>query len=62
MSESDRRGVDQGSALLWHPALLAAVPPERRLYVPANLTICGGPSTPFAIDAVAAEVRAKVKA
>ena len=62
MSESDRRGVDQGSALLWHPALLASVPPERRLYVPANLTICGGPSTPFAIDALAAEVRAKVTA
>jgi iron complex transport system substrate-binding protein len=62
MSESDRGGVDQGSALLWHPALLAAVPPERRLYVPANLTICGGPSTPYAIDALALEVRAKVTA
>jgi iron complex transport system substrate-binding protein len=61
MSEGDRRGVDQGSTLLWHPALLAAVPPERRLYVPANLTICGGPSTPYAIDALAEEVRAKVK-
>ncbi len=60
MSESDGRGVDQGSALLWHPALLAAVPPERRLYVPARLTICGGPATPHAIDALAAEVRAKV--
>jgi iron complex transport system substrate-binding protein len=62
MSASDRGGVDQGSTLLWHPALLAAVPPERRLYVPANLTICGGPSTPFAIEALAAEVRAKVTA
>jgi iron complex transport system substrate-binding protein len=62
MSESDRQGVDQGSALLWHPALLAAVPTERRLYVPASLTICGGPATPHAIDALAAEVRAKVTA
>ena len=60
LSESDRRGLDQGSALLWHPALVAAVPPERRLFVPANLTICGGPATPYAIDALAAEVRAKV--
>jgi iron complex transport system substrate-binding protein len=60
MSESDRQGIDQGSALLWHPALLATVPPERRLYVPARLTICGGPATPYAIDALAAEVRAKV--
>jgi iron complex transport system substrate-binding protein len=62
MSESDERGLDQGSALLWHPALVAVVPPERRLYVPANLTICSGPSTPHAIDALAAEVRAKVTA
>jgi iron complex transport system substrate-binding protein len=62
LSESDPGGVDQGSALLWHPALLAAVPPERRLYVPANLTICGGPATPHAIDALASEVRAKVAA
>lgn len=57
---SETSGIDQGSALLWHPALLAAVPPKRRLYVPAKLTICGGPSTPHAIDALAAEVRAKV--
>jgi iron complex transport system substrate-binding protein len=61
MSDSDRTGVDQGSALLWHPALLAAVPPERRLYVPARLTICAGPATPIAIDVLAAEVRAKVR-
>lgn len=62
LSESDRSGMDQGSALLWHPALLAAVPPERRLYVPARFTICGGPATPHAVDALAAEVRAKVTA
>ena len=61
MSENDRNAVDQGSALLWHPALLAAVPAERRLYVPARLTICAGPSTPVAIDVLAAEVRAKVR-
>jgi iron complex transport system substrate-binding protein len=52
---------DQGSALLQHPALMAAVPPERRLYLPARLTICGGPATPVAIRALAAEVRAKVR-
>jgi iron complex transport system substrate-binding protein len=60
MSDSDRTSLDQGSAVLWHPALLAAMPAERRLYVPARLTICGGPATPHAIDALAAEVRAKV--
>jgi iron complex transport system substrate-binding protein len=60
MAESDRGAIDQGSALLWHPALRETIPPERRLYLPDRLTICGGPATPQAIDALAAEVRAKV--
>lgn len=53
--------VDNGSALLVHPALAAAVPPERRLVIPGRLAICGGPATPAAIDALTAEVRAKVR-
>jgi iron complex transport system substrate-binding protein len=61
MAESDRKAIDQGSALLWHPALLAAIPPERRLLLPDRLTICGGPATPAAIRALAAEARAKVR-
>jgi iron complex transport system substrate-binding protein len=61
MAESDRAAIDQGSALLWHPALRRAVPPERRLHLPDRLTICAGPATPVAIDALAAEVRAKVR-
>jgi iron complex transport system substrate-binding protein len=61
MGASDREAVDQGSAFLRHPALARAVPPERRLVLPDRLTICGGPSTPEAIDALAAEVRAKVR-
>ena len=61
MAESDRGAIDQGSALLWHPALRETIPPERRLYLPDRLTICGGPATPQAIDALAAEVRAKVR-
>ena len=43
MADSDRDAIDQGSALLWHPALRRAIPPERRLYLPDRLTICGGP-------------------
>lgn len=57
----DLRPVDQGSALLTHPALARAVPTERRLFLPGGLAICGGPSTPAAIDALAAEVRRKVR-
>lgn len=55
------QGLDQGSALLMHPALARAVPPERRLVIPGRLEICGGPATPATIDALAAEVRAKVR-
>jgi iron complex transport system substrate-binding protein len=53
--------VDNGTAFLLHPALVAAVPPERRITLDNKLATCGGPSTPAAIDALAAEVRAKVR-
>ena len=52
---------DNGTALFAHPALADAVPPERRLAIPGRLTICGGPATPAAIDALRAEVQAKVR-
>ena len=55
------RARDNGTALFAHPALADAVTPERRLAVPGRLTICGGPATPAAIDAVRAEVQAKVR-
>ncbi len=41
---------DQGTALLRHPALREAYPPERRIVLPSRLTVCGGPSLPAAID------------
>jgi iron complex transport system substrate-binding protein len=53
--------VDNGSALLVHPALAEVAPPERRLTMPGKLAICGGPSTPAAIDWLAAQVREKVR-
>jgi iron complex transport system substrate-binding protein len=52
---------DLGSAFLHHPSLLRALPPERRLTIPARLSLCGGPSTPVLIDTLAAEARAKVR-
>jgi iron complex transport system substrate-binding protein len=61
MDGADTRAVDNGSALLVHPALADALPPARRLTIADNLMLCGGPSTPAAIDALAAEVRAKVR-
>lgn len=61
MDEDADRAVDNGSALLVHPALTAIVPPDRRLILANRLSICGGPSTPEAIDALAEQVRAKVR-
>lgn len=52
---------DQGQAFLVHPALAAYYPFERRIDAPSRLTLCGGPSTPELIDALASEIRAKVK-
>jgi iron complex transport system substrate-binding protein len=61
MDDIAGRSVDNGSALLSHPALARAVPPGRRLVIPGVLGICGGPSTPAMIDALAREVSAKVR-
>ncbi|MBB3021667.1 iron complex transport system substrate-binding protein [Microvirga lupini] len=55
-----QQAIDNGTALFAHPALAAAVPRERRLAVPGRLTICGGPSTPAMIEALADEVRSKL--
>jgi iron complex transport system substrate-binding protein len=61
MDEVAGQTVDNGSALLIHPALIAAVPAERRLVIADRLAICGGPSTPATIDALAAQVRSIVR-
>jgi iron complex transport system substrate-binding protein len=54
------QAVDNGTALFSHPALAEAVPRSRRLALPGRFTICGGPSTPAAIDTLRAEVRARI--
>lgn len=58
LPQLDPRADDQGNALLAHPALAMLFPPERRLYIPEKLTICGGPSLAEAIDALAAALPA----
>lgn len=52
--------ADQGTALLQHPALLAAYPPERRLVLANNLTVCGGPALVTALDTLAGALRGLV--
>lgn len=39
----DITAEDQGSAKLLHPAIADLFPPERRIYMPEKLTVCGGP-------------------
>ena len=51
------RAADQGTALLQHPALADAYPPERRIVLPGRLVICGGPALPEAIAALAAALQ-----
>ena len=56
VSRSETRAEDQGSALLHHPALHAMYPPERRLVMPEQMTVCGGPEVGEALDRLAAEI------
>jgi iron complex transport system substrate-binding protein len=42
--ENLSNAADQGAALLMHPALTTAYPPDRRIVLPGQLTACGGPA------------------
>lgn len=49
--------ADNGSELLFHPALLRTIPPAHRLSLPGAITVCGGPFFPQAVAELAAQVR-----
>lgn len=57
VSRSETRAEDQGSAMLHHPALAERYPPERRLVLPEQMTVCGGPEIAAALDRLADEIR-----
>ena len=61
IDEITGQAIDNGSALLMHPALLRALPEDRRLVSPDNLFLCDGPSTPAAIEQLANEVRTHIE-
>jgi iron complex transport system substrate-binding protein len=50
MTDDIPSAEDQGKALLLHPAIQNSYPPSRRLVVAEQLTICGGPMLPLALD------------
>ena len=60
VEEQDEEPIDQGQALLSHPALARAFPASKRIVLPARLTICGGPSTIELAAYLADEIAKKV--
>ncbi len=53
LGEAAARGVDQGSALIAHPALAQRFPAERRIALPDALTACPGPALIEAVERLA---------
>jgi iron complex transport system substrate-binding protein len=47
------RPGDQGAALLFHPALRNLYPAARRILIPGNQIVCGGPSLPLLLRSLA---------
>ncbi len=56
VSESSSFAEDEGRAFLLHPALTRLYPPEKRITVAEQLTVCGGPSLADALDRLTAEL------
>ncbi len=42
--------------MLLHPVLAALFPPERRIFIPEALTVCGGPMLVEAMQRLAGEL------
>lgn len=54
--------IDQGLALLRHPALARLYPREKRIVLPGRLTVCPGPSVIAALDTLVTEILRVVRA
>jgi iron complex transport system substrate-binding protein len=57
ISDGSNVADDEGSALLLHPALEKMYPPSRRILIPEDLTVCGGPMLADALDRLGAELK-----
>lgn len=56
VSDNSNFAEDEGQAFLLHPALERFYPPSKRIVVPEQLTVCGGPMLADAIDRLIAEL------
>jgi iron complex transport system substrate-binding protein len=61
VSEESGFAEDQGRAFLLHPALEALYPPEKRLVLPEQFTVCGGPMLADALDRLAREIERVIR-
>ena len=57
ISDGSDVAEDEGSALLLHPALEKMYPPSRRIVIPEDLTVCGGPMLADALDRLITELK-----
>ena len=57
VSDAGRYAEDDGSAFLLHPALERFYPPEKRIVIPEQLTVCGGAMLADALDVLVAELK-----
>ncbi|ABD05445.1 Periplasmic binding protein [Rhodopseudomonas palustris HaA2] len=56
VSEASDFAEDEGRAFVLHPALEGLFPPSKRLTIPENLTVCGGPMLADALDRLTTEL------
>lgn len=56
ISEEGDFAEDEGRAFVLHPALQRFYPPSKRITIPEQLTVCGGPMLADALDRLTAEL------
>jgi iron complex transport system substrate-binding protein len=56
LSDKGDFAEDQGTALLLHPALEQLYPPDKRIVIPEQLTVCGGPMLADALTTLVREL------
>ena len=57
VSQAGDVAEDDGRAFLLHPALERFYPPEKRIVIPEQLTVCGGVMLADALDVLIAELK-----
>jgi iron complex transport system substrate-binding protein len=57
VSEAGDRAEDDGRAFLLHPALERFYPPQKRIVIPEQLTVCGGAMLADALDVLVKELK-----